>query len=104
MSGPNQYDFASTAVDDFLAGLKALPVQPVGSDTRLLPLTQASQYARTTVANGVQMVRNGAVRIAGIDEGAVGIARFLVSASAMTRAARQEKVPGLTMMAAAPLL
>lgn len=103
-SGLNQYDFASTAVDDFLAGLKALPVQPDGSDIRLLPLTQASQYARTTVAKGVQMVQDGTVRIAGIDEGAVGIARFLVSASAMTRAARQEKVPGLTMMAAAPLL
>jgi len=103
-SGLNQYDFASTAVDDFLAGLKALPVHPVGSDIRLLPLTQASQYARISVAKGVQMVRDGDVRIAGIDDGAVGIARFLVSASAMTRAARQEKVPGLTMMAAAPLL
>lgn len=103
-SGLNQYDFASTAVDDFLAGLKALPVHPVGSDIRLLPLTQASQYARTTVANGVQLVRDGTVRVAAIDEAAVGIARFMVSSSAMTRAARQEKVPGLTMTDAAPLL
>lgn len=103
-SGLNQYDFASTAADDFLVELKALPVHPVGSGVRLLPLTQASQYARTTVANGVRMVRDGTVRVAAIDEGAMGIARFLVSASAMTRAVRQEKVPGLTMTDAAPLL
>ncbi|KFL32337.1 hypothetical protein JP75_05180 [Devosia riboflavina] len=103
-SGLNQYDFPAAAAGDLLESLLVLPLHSLAADVRLLPLNMASQFARVTVSKGVQMVLAGTVPVAAIDPKASGLPRFLVSTSAMTRAARQAKEPGLTMMAAAPLL
>lgn len=101
-SGLNNHEFPREAASELLNRLDCLPVcVGVRSGT---PLPVAAQQARLTVARGLQLVLDGTLAITGIDQSAMGLQRYLVSASAIARVAKTMVAPGLNIRAAAVCL
>jgi hypothetical protein len=103
-SGLNNYDFAAGAAVDLLGRIEAMPITTSGAGERVIALPLAAQQARITVAKGVRLILQGALPVAAHEDKAVGLRRYLVSASTLARVARQSGKPGLTMAAAATAL